>query len=247
MSDSEKDYRKDVARHLRNVAELLVEHDLIRDPSPLTAAAGQVVKTQFDERWIYRVTDLHFKVLYKGLQMYKNTKPGDLESVELFLNVQVQGRCQDAWEWNDPFHEMQVDCTIRAEAEQVLCFDAWHLDREADPLGGSVNFVHPIYHFQYGGRQVEDTQHGEMLYVESPRIAHPPLDAILAVDFILSNYFPCTWIELREDAGYADAVAESQKRCWRPYALASSCNWQRPPAESTASWNAQHVWPQYVE
>jgi hypothetical protein len=50
-----------------------------------------------------------------------------------------------------------------------------------------------------------------------PRLPYPPLDAILAIDFVLANFRGSVWRDLRSVAEYRRLVLEAQHRLWRPY------------------------------
>ena len=64
----------------------------------------------------------------------------------------------------------------------------------------------------------------------------------LAVDFVLSNYFPKLWRDLRLDGRYKELIDRSQWRCWRPYSMASAERWSSGASE----WDGLPIWPQVV-
>jgi len=101
-------------------------------------------------------------------------------------------------------------------ASNIMC--AWHLDIQ--PIGQLSPFAHPRFHWQYGGKKVWSNSKkwfGSHLLLVAPRLAHPPLDAILAIDFILSNYYAPTWQALQSDPTYSRVIATAQKLYWEPY------------------------------
>jgi hypothetical protein len=108
-----------------------------------------------------------------------------------------------------------------------------------------VNNAHPRYHFQIGGQKVWDRpshEFGSQLILETPRIAHPPLDAILAIDFILANYYSETWSNLLDkDGRYADLVETAQEIFWRPYLFAAASKWN-PFSVATPKWLPQQTY-----
>ena len=102
------------------------------------------------------------------------------------------------------------------QGADVIC--AWHLDIHPD--GQESDFAHPRFHWQYGGKYVWDNTKewfGNHLLLIPPRLAHPPLDAILAIDFVLSNYYAPAWKDLRNDPSYSRTVATAQRLYWEPY------------------------------
>ena len=235
-----------MANELRVIADVLRESNLVRDPSPLFSAASTCTRSNPDrDQWEYECTGLLFVVDNEHLSKYKNTIPGNLREVEIELNVRARGRCRERFSCDDPFDALEVDCKMETYVQEGLFVCAWHLDRnQGDADEASRHFVHPCYHFQFGGRRLpKELGYGQFLFVEPPRLAHPPLDAILAVDFILTNYFPNTWQKLRsENQSYRRVIEEAQHRCWRPYATTTASRW----ASGDPPWTAETIWPQLI-
>jgi hypothetical protein len=235
-----------MASELRTVADILLKSNLVRDPSPLLSAASKCTAPNPDrDQWEYECVGLLFVVNNEHMSKYRNTIPGNLMEIEIELNVRARGKCRDRTSCDDPFDILEVDCRIEAHAQGGPFVCAWHLDRnQGDADEASRHFAHPCYHFQFGGRRLpRDLGYGRFLFIESPRLAHPPLDAILAIDFILTNYFPNTWRDLHSDnQRYMRAVREAQHRCWGPYATTTASGW----ASGDPSWTAEAIWPQLI-
>ena len=81
----------------------------------------------------------------------------------------------------------------------------------------------------YGGNRLEGRgvdNFGASLILPSPRIAYPPMDVILGIDFILQNYFPLDKIsKLLDESKYREIVFNSQQRLWKPYYISLSSVW----------------------
>ncbi len=110
---------------------------------------------------------------------------------------------------------------------------AWHLDkhiRSDDGIDGvGSGFLHPEYHFNMGGFGItkdDNTEYGNILIIDTPRLMHPPLDSILAVDFIINNFYGCKAQNLLTLKGYRRIVANAKKRLWRPYFIALANQWE---------------------
>ena len=245
-NQSDKSYRQMLASELESVADMLLRQGLIRSSGPLQSAAGRCRREKLKGGWEYDCTGLEFLLNDRHLGRYRNSVPPRLYALEIKLTVGIRGKCDTRRERGDPFDKLSVDCRVEAwetdnAASSFVC--AWHLDRiEGTAKEASRHFAHPFYHFQFGGRQLPDNL-GEFLSLETPRLAHPPLDAILAVDFVLTNYFPDTWIRLRKDEGYARIVRRAQDRCWYPYARSVAGHWR----SDKCPWPAKHVWPQLID
>lgn len=62
---------------------------------------------------------------------------------------------------------------------------SWHLDCEEEING---KYVHPHFHFHAGGRRISGLDPGRLLMISSPRIAYPPMDLPLAINFVIRNF-----------------------------------------------------------
>jgi len=104
----------------------------------------------------------------------------------------------------------------------------WHLDTHIDgPTATPPAEAHPMFHLHFGGSRMAERRSsksgcwGEMLEMRGPRFAHPPMDLILAFDFILANNTGSKWRDcLCKEKEYNRAVCNSQYRFWRPYETA---------------------------
>jgi hypothetical protein len=63
---------------------------------------------------------------------------------------------------------------------------------------------------------------------------HPPMDGILAIDFLLANYAGTTWMLLRDNAQYVNLIAPQFERIWKPYFSSVAGSWMNPRAGSSA-------------
>lgn len=135
----------------------------------------------------------------------------------------------------DPFKEFSVDIVLRSLADHGDCYYAWHIDREGREVrpwkSGAPKALHPCYHVQAGGNRLMETldpldvsepshrPYGRVLLIDAPRIAVPPMDPVLAIDFAFSHFDGDSWRKLRGMPEYRDIVRMSQMRYWRRYYL----------------------------
>jgi hypothetical protein len=101
---------------------------------------------------------------------------------------------------------------------------AWHFDRHIGQQTEAGD-IHPLYHVQYGGRQMKQAELGETLLCDAPRLLYPPMDAVLAVDFVTSNFAHEGWLALRRDPAYIRLVSASYRDFWRPWFWCMSSVW----------------------
>lgn len=101
--------------------------------------------------------------------------------------------------------------------------DSWHIDYDSQQ---NARFVHPIPHLSYGGTAIDNLDKGELLLHLSPRWSTLPMDLILSIDFLLSNFLvKDKYIELSKPKEYSSIVENSQRNLWRPYLHSLSSHW----------------------
>ena len=116
-----------------------------------------------------------------------------------------------------------VNFTLKAEKvgarTRKQLISAWHFDLHkygAAPVGA----CHPKYHWQFGGwglKEVSDDISG-VLVTDAPRLFAPPMDPVLALDFLLSHFNGPEWNYVRNnEPRYKSVVQNSQARLWKPY------------------------------
>jgi hypothetical protein len=255
----QKDVKEELAKDLRSLAQILFDAGIITDKSPLEQAAGNCA-TGKPEIWEYWMSNLII-IVTKYIPEYKNTIPASLSELVIEFNMHIRGEPLEQSCVEDPIRWLSADWRISSNPHVT----SWHLDRNQGLIDDECkHFAHPIYHFQFGGNHLHSAgPYGQLLFVEPPRLAHPPMDAILAIDFTISNFLPDIWHELRSEDSEDDKIAQraeryvrilrtAQKRFWRPYAFAAASQWILTDAPSSGSFTrpqkliGREVWPQVV-
>lgn len=240
-------YRTERKAELLRLADVLRQRcsSTCRNIETITAAANSCGKGtgQFCEYSIERLVFL--------LPQFRRSIPvsNTLKNITLTLSLQTVSRCEEGNIVNDPFVEYSLDIVINgvcSDDKPVMC--SWHLDKDI-PLENEdavQEFIHPYYHFHFGGRHMYNSGHdfGSTLILESPRIAHPPMDAILGVDFILTNYFQSSTLSFREESVYKSILKASQERVWKPYANIINNKWEA--FKGGSEWHPTKIWPQLL-
>jgi hypothetical protein len=101
----------------------------------------------------------------------------------------------------------------------------WHFDTHRDEKDTNAPAeIHPLFHAQHGGRgmehrrELDDKCWGKTLELSSPRLVHPPMDVVLALDFVLGNGSGTRWREeFLKEKEYVNALSGAQQRFWRPH------------------------------
>jgi hypothetical protein len=221
--------RTETATALRSMGTLLSKKGVCIDVSPLDSAAAQVSQGgRRDANWSYEIHDLTFKV-----SSPKNIYPSSACDFRVSLSLRLAG--QFTLDSADQFETMEINVEKYALGRNgVKLKSAWHFDRHIidttkdDPH--ITDDIHPLYHFQFGGAKMASISDdlGSTFLVDPPRIMHPPLDGILAIDFVLSNYEGVSWKQLREEGQYVNLVDAKLEELWKPYFTSVSNSWQNP-------------------
>ncbi|GAB3761442.1 hypothetical protein [Spirosoma pomorum] len=257
-------FRNERANELLRIKDLLGRSmPEIRTSVDTLSTAASHCKRSKEDTWQYEVTNLMFpKILVKNSGV-RHSRPS-IESYEVTLSINAFGICTEEDSLVDPISDLNVDIVVTGYTKRhKRKINALHLDshppreiavRRKSPIpdlvdayktsGLRVNAVHPRYHFQMGGQKVWSSpsyEFGSQLILETPRIAHPPLDAVLAIDFVLANYYSNTWASLhKSDGQYSDLIETAQEVFWRPYLFAAASTWS-PFSVANPRWLPQQT------
>lgn len=86
-----------------------------------------------------------------------------------------------------------------------------------------LQFIHPYYHFHAGGKAINGKGPGSLIILSSPRLPHPPMDIVLAVNFVICHFFSthemrfAGEMDIFADDDYKQLVERSAMRLYRPY------------------------------
>jgi len=224
-------YRNSIASDLRRLADILNRNKVCTDLSPLRSAAERCSSyiPNGDNSWGYEISNLIFR-----FENTSNIKPKTAKDFRIELSISIEGDCKT--DNSDKFTHLIIDLEKYAQSssgEELKT--AWHFDRD---IGGAneQQEAHPLYHFQYGGKKLEEYNEklGSTFLLDAPRLMHPPMDGILAIDFVLSNYAGEIWKELRLDGEYVNLVTPAFEKIWKPYFEAIASNWSSPKVKESA-------------
>ncbi len=228
------DYRRERADELYEIARLLESAGVTTDATPIRNAATQCQAKpriagpkQPDAGatyWGYEISDQRVEI---ETQRHCRPRNAVMENVTAFLSVTVHEyvppdlesvrksysllRRLDTDFYFDAYHE--IDGTrqpLRA---------AWHVDTHLHTSTASAS-AHPRFHFQVGGERFDE--YDELIrgvfVPETPRLPCAPMDAPLALDFILAHYCGSIWDVLcGVEARYVRLRQTPMQRYWAPY------------------------------
>lgn len=241
--------RLELATELLLIADLLEREGICPDAAPLKSAANQC-KTCGGDHWGYDISNLILR-LGGGNQ----TIPASLSNLDCRLNVSASGLCSQIQTKGDPMTALSIDVVLEGtvQSSQKKHIQSWHFDRHVSAASSAEpTAAHPRYHFHFGGRQMEAFMldagadcFDSLLLLDGPRISHAPLDGVLIIDFILSNFVGEKWRTLRDNQGYSRIVKASQSRNWKPFITALARH--LPESTGMGDWHALDVWPHLCE
>ncbi|MCT7493882.1 hypothetical protein [Aliarcobacter cryaerophilus] len=172
----------------------------------------------------------------------------NIENLRLFFSINIKGKYKDITELKDPLTLLELNIWITGVNKNNKSsnpFYSIHFDRHIEG-GNKSDDVHPIYHFQFGGKKIKEKNidKGQALFMDAPRIMYHPIDIFLGVDFVLSNFFPLIWIKCKKDGRYINLIRKYQKYFVYPYFKTISQHFE---TSTTKIWDSKEIYPQLVE
>lgn len=169
----------------------------------------------------------------------RNIGPTNALSLELLFEIHVVADYDNLHCIKDPFEYLTFNIVIIGRNGSKEYINSWHLDRH---LGGDTDEAHPIYHMHYGGAKLNDYDLGDSLLLDAPRLVHYPMDFVLGIDFVLSNFFPHEWNKLLRETDYPSIIEKYQKYFMKPFSYALTSHWNKNLGMDI-EWSADNVCP----
>lgn len=201
----------------------------------------KVVKTcnkTDDNKWEYNLVKFEFKNInidrhIRPTKVNNIAKSGDGTAKVLLSVYCCCNSSNDIDENEDPIINLATKINIQFEFlddekadDCKILQSSWHLDKQG--AGKKVNSSHPLYHYEFGGTEItkdNEFNFGDFFLIDAPRIMHPPLDIVLAMDFVIKNYYKVEdHSALTNQEKYRQYIKNAQIRLWRPYALSLASN-----------------------
>lgn len=209
--------KENLSAQLNNIATILKQEKLCGNLTPLYNVIGELKKSQS-----YYLQKLEINID----EVPNNTRPSCVKLLKAILSVQIsESTSADNQIINpirNPNYIFSVELTGKNNNGDTV-HSNWHLDFEDSDTS---EYVHPVFHLTYGGNAMKDTNIGDVLLLPTPRLSYPPMDAILGIDFVISNFIKKDKYEkLKNNRAYSTAVKHSQQRLWQPYMLSLAKHW----------------------
>jgi hypothetical protein len=261
IPDATMKIRRKLATDLRKLSDVLHSYFPTAEISSIESAITQLRNDQFipqipheasnNNLWGYNLNS----IIFKFDSIPRHTIPSNCKDLKIILDLNAIGNNYDPVKLDDPLKWLEFNIVIEAtkftdnKPRQVRV--SYHLDRHI--IGKEeteAEFPHPIYHFQFGGRKLTNESEldtGDLLVLDSPRIGHYPMEAVLGIDFILSNFFPKTWRKMKtESSEYNNLIEEYQEHFIKPYIHMHSSHWkyEHETLTKTITWSPIMICPQ---
>ncbi|WP_353122421.1 hypothetical protein [Dysgonomonas capnocytophagoides] len=178
------------------------------------------------------------KLVFNNIETPRGTMPNNVKSLQIVLSVEIHERGLNG---TDCFNPIIIDKTKGAQknynfsmeifgySDQNKVLSHWHLDFDSS---SNNEYIHPDFHLTFGGNAMksdgddENQVFGKVLLIPSPRLPHPPMDAILGIDFIIKNFVKKDIANaITCNPQYRKLIRQSQERLWRPYMLSITKHW----------------------
>jgi len=241
-----EEYILQMASDIETLADLLSVYKI--ETTSMYKISGNLKKNKSLK---YKLSPLRIEINNDEKFPKKLSHQKSAENLVLSFDMNIVGDYSSLYSDLDPFEVFLFNIVVQGKNKHnpssKLIYSI-HLDRhkiEEEEEGNKPPQAHPLYHFQFGGNKLkeEDIDHGQALFLDSPRIMHHPMEFILGMDFILSNFFPTIWNKINKTTKYKKIVMKYQKDFIQPYfkSVVNSFDKNLPQ-----NWNAQTIYPQLI-
>ena len=242
---------KTIAGDLCRLALLLNTYQLCSDVSPLDNA-GQSFLVKESPVWAYELQ----KITFNNADEVGGRIPHDATQISISLTVSIASNVIEQDVIVNPLTALAVDievdgCRLNMGTGEVDdLYSCWHLDMHIEQDGDGVpKYSHPMYHFAFGGNRMEGRGEGFFgngVILPSPRLMYPPMDAVLAIDFILQNYYQRETLQgILSDPIYKEIVSNSQHLLWKPFFTSLYANWDNLGHNFAPNFTNKKLFPFY--
>ncbi|WP_343539460.1 hypothetical protein [Sphingobacterium thalpophilum] len=169
------------------------------------------------------------------LDTLSHVKPQDITKGEVILNMKLRANIEHWNTFHDPFVELAYNVMIKGVGEKTYHF-GFHIDKHMGDANSKE--PHPIYHLQYNFNPTKSSNPnlGDLFYIDTPRIMHKPVDFILGIGFLTSNFYPIAFEILKEEREFVKLQESYQQAIWKPYFHTLANQW-KPFAGENIVWN----------
>ncbi len=227
--------------------DILILQQLLEKHKPSMSASFTRIKSSLDRQKLNYDSGVLELNLTKD-EIPRHLSHDNIDNLRILFSTKLEINYDNLVDLKDPFNKLEFniwayadDLNIKKEIVYSL-----HLDRHIFEEGDEApDEVHPMYHFQFGGRKLKDkvSDYGQALFFDSPRISYHPMDFILGLDFLLSNFFPNIWKTLQREGRYINILMKYQQYFMKSYYQSIANSFDRTLPQN---WNAKEIYPQLI-
>ena len=231
-----------VSTALNFLSKELKRVNLCSNTKPIEEAITEMNKRKDSNgQWGYNLQ----KLTFNNIRPPRGTIPNNIKFLQIVLTVEIHEKGLNDNEIFNPViidkkkgieknYNFSIELSGHSDGKRV--HSHWHLDFDSS---SDNEYIHPEFHLTFGGNKLkkkteddeiieEDINQalGKLLLIPSPRLPHPPMDAVLGIDFVIKNFVTKDVARaITSNPQYRNAVKTSQNRLWRPYMLSTAHHW----------------------
>lgn len=162
------------------------------------------------------------KFFFEG-KLPDNTKPNGLKDLEVWFSIYFRynenGKTIQE-KFGTDHRQFRFELLFKNFEGKDIHISSWHLDYEPNETARNI---HPVFHLNFGGNKMKEIEkniaanYGNLLLMSVPRWNYYPMDAVLGIDLIFSNFLSKENYERLYTGKYKQAVENSKTRLWKPY------------------------------
>ncbi len=191
--------------------------------------------------WGYEIEDLKIPV-----HTTRHLKPKEInnQNLELLLSMKMVANLNEWEKLVDPIIELNFKVIIRGVSDKGTHYFCFHIDKHDNST--TTDEPHPTYHLQFTNDPYKEAtfDYGSTLILDTPRIIHHPVDLILGVGFLASNFCPSAFESMMDDGYFLSVYKTYQKSILRPYFHTISSHWDFDA--SKLSWTRNDLCPTII-
>lgn len=199
-------------------------------------------KSVHADYWGYEIED--FKIPVETVR-HLRPKSVDVKKVELILNMKLVADKNNWDNLNDPLVELNFNVIVKG-AGATPHFFCFHIDKHDHATMQATEEPHPVYHLQFSSNPMdtEEFNYGEIMVLDTPRIIHHPIDFILGIGFLTSNFFPMAFDDMMSDGYFAGLYKRYQEKILQPYFHTLASTWTYD--KHNIIWDKEHLCPSFL-
>lgn len=180
----------------------------------------------------------------------KHARPNELERIEVSIIFLLKYGSANFQCYYDDMISSNMNIQFRAinKEEEGNNHFGFHFDFDGrgESESSKQEQLHPKYHTQFlqNPSDMEGFKYGNSLQLDIPRFTHFPMDFILGTSFVIANFAPKLFEELRENDDFIRLQKKYQDLLWKPYLIA--LNNLLKNSDSNDFKSAQHLHPYWL-